>query len=173
MALTRSTVAAMAAGAVLTLGVGGAAVALGTSALADSSPSPSATSGAPGGAQEQRTGPGFGPGHRGGGMGRMMGGNVLHGEVVVQDGAGSATKKILVQQGSVTAKTGSTVTIKSTDGFTVTWTVGSSTRGSSLADLAIGDQAHAAGAKTADGAATADMIHERGSRPDRPKGQIS
>jgi hypothetical protein len=48
--------------------------------------------------------------------------NVLHGETVVQTKNGVQT--IEVQRGQVTAVAGTTVTIKSTDGFTETWTIG-------------------------------------------------
>lgn len=48
--------------------------------------------------------------------------NVLHGETVVQTKNGTQT--IEVQRGQVTAVTATTVTIKSTDGFTETWTFG-------------------------------------------------
>jgi hypothetical protein len=45
--------------------------------------------------------------------------NTLHGEVTVQGKDG--TKTILVQRGSITAVSGSSLTVKSTDGFTLTW----------------------------------------------------
>ena len=48
--------------------------------------------------------------------------NVLHGETVVQTKDGVQT--IEVQRGAVTAVTATTVTVKSTDGFTETWTFG-------------------------------------------------
>jgi len=48
--------------------------------------------------------------------------NVLHGETVVQTKNGVQT--IEVQRGAVTAVTATTVTVKSTDGFTETWTFG-------------------------------------------------
>lgn len=48
--------------------------------------------------------------------------NVLHGETVVQTKNGVQT--IEVQRGQVTAVTDTSVTIKSTDGFTETWTFG-------------------------------------------------
>lgn len=48
--------------------------------------------------------------------------HVLHGETVVQTKDGTQT--IEVQRGQVTAVTATTVTIKSTDGFTETWTFG-------------------------------------------------
>jgi hypothetical protein len=52
---------------------------------------------------------------------RYLRGNTLHGEVTVQGKDG--TKTIVVQRGSVTAVTSTSVTVKSTDGFTETWTV--------------------------------------------------
>jgi hypothetical protein len=49
--------------------------------------------------------------------------NVLHGEAVVQTKDG--VKTIAVQRGTVTAITDTSITVKSTDGFTQTWTFGS------------------------------------------------
>jgi hypothetical protein len=48
--------------------------------------------------------------------------NVLHGEAVVQTKDG--VKTIAVQRGTVTAITDTSITVKSTDGFTQTWTFG-------------------------------------------------
>jgi hypothetical protein len=48
--------------------------------------------------------------------------NVLHGETVVQTKDGVQT--IEVQRGQVTAVTDTSVTVRSTDGFTETWTFG-------------------------------------------------
>lgn len=45
--------------------------------------------------------------------------NVLHGEAVVQTKEGTIT--VVVQRGEVTAITGDSVTVKSSDGFTLTW----------------------------------------------------
>jgi hypothetical protein len=47
--------------------------------------------------------------------------NTLHGEVTVQGKDG--TKTIVVQRGSVTAVNGGSLTVKSTDGYTLTWTL--------------------------------------------------
>jgi hypothetical protein len=47
--------------------------------------------------------------------------NTLHGEVAVQTRNG--TRTIVVQRGSVTAVSGGSVTVKSTDGYTLTWTM--------------------------------------------------
>ena len=48
--------------------------------------------------------------------------NTLHGEITVQGKDG--VKTIVVQRGTVTAVDATTVTVKSTDGFTQTWTFG-------------------------------------------------
>jgi hypothetical protein len=45
--------------------------------------------------------------------------NVLHGEAVVQTKEGNVT--VMVQRGEVTAISSTSVTVKSTDGFTMTW----------------------------------------------------
>jgi hypothetical protein len=73
-------------------------------------------------------GPSGAPGKRGPGKhprrpGRVfLAKNVLHGEAVVQTDTGIRT--IDVQRGTVTAITDKTVTVKSADGFTQTWTFG-------------------------------------------------
>ena len=48
--------------------------------------------------------------------------NTLHGEIAVQGKDG--VKTIVVQRGTVTAATSSSVTVQSNDGFTATWTFG-------------------------------------------------
>ncbi|XVV16234.1 hypothetical protein ACQP2X_18325 [Actinoplanes sp. CA-131856] len=48
--------------------------------------------------------------------------NTLHGEIVVQGKDGPRT--IVVQRGTVTATGDDSVSVKSTDGFTQTWTTG-------------------------------------------------
>lgn len=48
--------------------------------------------------------------------------NTLHGEVAVQTANG--VKTIVVQRGAVTAVGGDSVTVRSTDGFSLTWTFG-------------------------------------------------
>jgi hypothetical protein len=52
--------------------------------------------------------------------------NTLHGEAVVQTKDGSKT--VAVQRGTVTAIDGKTMTVKSSDGFTITWTFGDKLR---------------------------------------------
>ncbi|HEY0699901.1 MAG TPA: hypothetical protein VGD43_19085 [Micromonospora sp.] len=53
--------------------------------------------------------------------------NTLHGEVVVQTKDGG-TKTIAVQRGTVTAIDDRSMTVKSSDGFTMTWTFGENLR---------------------------------------------
>ncbi|MFI2661875.1 hypothetical protein [Micromonospora carbonacea] len=53
--------------------------------------------------------------------------NTLHGEVVVGTKDGG-TKTVAVQRGEVTAIDGASMTVKSTDGFTMTWTFGDDLR---------------------------------------------
>ena len=48
--------------------------------------------------------------------------NTLHGEYTIQTKK-QGTQTIVVQRGEVTAVTATQVTVKSTDGFTLTWTV--------------------------------------------------
>ncbi|MET8311752.1 hypothetical protein [Micromonospora sp. NPDC005173] len=53
--------------------------------------------------------------------------NTLHGEAVVQTKEGG-TRTVAVQRGEVTAIDGDSMTVKSTDGFTMTWTFGDDLR---------------------------------------------
>lgn len=81
--------------------------------------------------------------------------NTLHGEVVVQDKDG-ATKTVVVQRGTVTAIDDTTITVKSTDGFSLTWTFGDPLRvverRSTVQpkDVAVGARVGVAGAKDGD-----------------------
>jgi hypothetical protein len=54
---------------------------------------------------------------------RALARNVEHGEVVIDTKKGAET--VDVQRGTVTAITDTSITVKSTDGFTLTWTFGS------------------------------------------------
>jgi len=56
----------------------------------------------------------------------LLGRNVLHGEAVVQTKEGNVT--VMVQRGEVTAISSTSVTVKSTDGFTMTWSFHSELR---------------------------------------------
>jgi len=57
---------------------------------------------------------------------RQLRANTLHGEVVVQSKDGPKT--IVVQRGEVTAVSGDELTVKSADGFSLTWAVGDKLR---------------------------------------------
>jgi len=84
----------------------------------------------------------------------LLRGNTLHGEAVVQTKEG--TKTVVVQRGTVTAITDTSVTLKSTDGFTLTWTYGDKLhvvehRTSVKADaIKVGDEIGVAGARDGD-----------------------
>lgn len=52
--------------------------------------------------------------------------NTLHGEMTVQGKAGPRT--VVVQRGAVTAVTATELSVKSTDGFTLTWALGDRVR---------------------------------------------
>jgi hypothetical protein len=83
--------------------------------------------------------------------------NTLHGEVTIQTKT-QGTRPIVGQRGAVTAVTATQVTVKSTDGFTLTWTFGDKLRvvqdrkAVDKSALKTGEQIGLAGTK--DGAAT-------------------
>jgi hypothetical protein len=123
-------------------------------AMDNPSPAPSASAGGPSGS---RAGQGaklrqlrhrlirFGFGKR-----------LEHGEATVQTDEG--TKTVVVQRGAVTAITATSVTVKSADGFTLTWTFGSpftvikDRAKIQASDVAVGTEVGIAGAQ--DGSAT-------------------
>lgn len=78
--------------------------------------------------------------------------NTLHGEAVVKTKDG-ATKHVVVQRGEITAITDTSVTVKSSDGFTMTWTIADNLRVIERRStvqpsaLAVGTQIGIAGAK--------------------------
>ena len=80
--------------------------------------------------------------------------NTLHGEAVVQTKDG--TKTVAVQRGEVTAIDGDSMTVKSTDGFTMTWTFGDKLRvverrtTIQSTDIKVGTTVGVAGAKDGD-----------------------
>jgi hypothetical protein len=112
--------AAGAAGAALARNGGGDQPSF-SSAAATSNPSPT-------GGEQGGPGKGLkhflrgGPGMLGGGL--MGLGGALHGELVVSDGNGGY-KTVVVQNGKATAVSASSITVKSADGFTQTYAVGS------------------------------------------------
>ncbi len=92
--------------------------------VTDPAPAPSTDAGAPGGAGGAAPGAKASKAPRAGvrGIRRYLRKNTLHGEFVVRTKDG--TKTVDVQRGTVTAIDAKTVTVKSTDGFTLTWTFG-------------------------------------------------
>ncbi|MFG3423048.1 hypothetical protein [Micromonospora sp. NPDC048063] len=82
--------------------------------------------------------------------------NTLHGEAVVRTKDGG-TRTVAVQRGEVTAIDGGKMTVKSTDGFTMTWTFGDELRvverRTTIAstDIGVGTTVGVAGAKEGDG----------------------
>jgi len=118
----RARVAGLLLAGALVGGVGGVVISqLGTATAASPTPTPSLGPQAP-----DRHGPGE-PGPRGLGLLGGPGGRVLHGEATVQR-PGGGTQVIRFQHGTITAIGGSAVTVRSTDGFTATYTVNSTTR---------------------------------------------
>lgn len=83
--------------------------------------------------------------------------NTLHGEAVVKTRDGT-TKTVVVQRGTVTALTDTSVTVRSADGYTLTWTFGDPLRVIEhrdtirASDIKVGAEVGVAGAK--DGSAT-------------------
>ena len=92
--------------------------------------------------------------------------NTLHGEAVVQAKDGG-TQTVVVQRGAVTAVDGDSITVKSTDGFSLTWSFADDLkvveRRSSIEarQLQVGDQVGVAGAKNGDSAAARLIVIPR------------
>jgi Domain of unknown function (DUF5666) len=158
------------------------ASAAGSSPSAQPSGRPSgAPSGGPGGHGYGGPGHGFGgpggpggfgrPGGFGGPGGFGRGGAVLHGEQVVQEGSKVVT--IDEQSGKVTAVSATSLTVKSTDGFTATYVIDSSTKvgkkgaAAKISAVAVGDTVRVEGTKSA-GTVTADRVMD--GVPTRPAG---
>ncbi len=178
----------VAAGLLLGGGIAAGTLAATGALAASTSPSPSASGspGVPGDGHGRQLGDGdgdgprraygMGRGHRGPGMlGALGQGRLLHGEVVVAK-PGGGTETLLVQHGTVTAQTSDGVTVRSSDGFTVTWKVTGDTKilagraSSTLADVAKDADVMVVG-PTSSGGATARMLGVRptgtdGTRPD-------
>ncbi|WFE95294.1 hypothetical protein [Micromonospora sp. WMMD987] len=85
----------------------------------------------------------------------LLGRNGLHGEAVVQTRDGG-TKTVVVQRGEVTAVDGGSVTVKSTDGFSLTWKLGDQLRvvqrrtTIKADDVKVGTKVNVAGARDGD-----------------------
>jgi ABC-type transport system substrate-binding protein len=87
--------------------------------------------------------------------------NTLHAEAVVKTDEG--TKTVVAQRGTVTAVDATSVTVKSSDGFTLTWKIADSTKvivnraKADLSAITVGTEIGAAGAKDGD-APTARLL---------------
>jgi hypothetical protein len=88
------------------------------------------------------------------GLRHRFGKRALHGEFVVQTKDG--VKTLVVQRGTVTAITDTSITVKSADGFTLTWTFGDKLRVVERRttvqpkDVAVGTEVGVSGAKEGD-----------------------
>jgi hypothetical protein len=128
---------------------------VGDAPAGDGSPAPSASAatGGQGGNGHRR--------YRRPAVRRMLGRNVEHGEVVIDTKNGPKT--VDVQRGVVTAITDTQITVKSADGFTLTWTFGTPfhviERRSTVQakDIAVGAKVGVAGVKQGD-TVTANLI---------------
>jgi hypothetical protein len=80
--------------------------------------------------------------------------NTLHAEAVVQTDEG--TKTVVAQRGTVTAVNGTSLTVKSSDGFTLTWVIGDQTTvivkrvKAQIGEVTVGAEVGVAGAKDGD-----------------------
>jgi hypothetical protein len=92
--------------------------------------------------------------------------NTLHGEIVVQTDDG--TRTIVVQRGTVTDIDGDSMTVRSTDGFTLTWTFGDQLRVVERRktvqpdDVKMGTEVGVAGAKDGDTGTARLIVVPRG-----------
>lgn len=77
------------------------------------------------------------------GLGLPGAGGVLHGEAVIPGEGGTATRTVVFQRGQVTAVTADKLTVRSTDGFSATYTIGADSRerlARKASTLATGDE---------------------------------
>lgn len=146
----KRSVKKIAIAAAVAVGIAGA----GAGVVYAASGSTDSTSQGPGGQGGMGGGPGGQSGGAGGGMGLM---NALHGEFVVSDSSGTYTTELL-QNGDVTAISDTSVTVKSDDGYTKTYTIESST---DVSDIATGDEVTVIATESGSDA-TVDTISEAG-----------
>lgn len=152
MRTSRRTAAIVAAW--VTVGVAGAAALTGVAMAAD--PAPSSTSTTSSGAAAPGTAGADGARPKAGEL-RKLGKRVLHGEFTVQGKDG--VKTVDTQLGVITAVSSTSLDVKSSDGYTQTWTLSADSRvradkkpGTS-ADLTVGETVRLLGPKSG-GAAT-------------------
>ncbi|WP_043666336.1 hypothetical protein [Streptomyces xylophagus] len=171
---SRRARAVIAAATVGVLALGGTVAYAATSGSSGSDALPAAA-GTPSGSPS----PG-GPGSRhGGGMwfGFGVGGKAVHGEATVKDDSTGKWVVRIWQRGTVTKVDGDQVTVKSDDGTSWTWTVGSDATAQDSSTLKKGDTASLIGTRSDDGTRTADRAFtgtfDRKGPGDRPSGAPS
>jgi hypothetical protein len=92
-------------------------------------------------------------------------GEVLHGELVIA-GPNGTGQTVVIQSGTVTQVQGDSVTVRSTDGYTVTWTLNGQTvvrtgwAQGSVKDIVKGDTVRAEGTRSG-GSTVARLVAER------------
>jgi hypothetical protein len=100
-----------------------------------------------------------------GGLGGLGGGAPLHGELVIEDASGDAVT-VLMQRGDVTAVNATSISLKSSDGFTQTFTLDDQTKvaspdaGNGIDGIAVGDTVQVVGQDTGGGEPTAQLVLE-------------
>jgi hypothetical protein len=98
-------------------------------------------------------------------MGSLGGSAPLHGELVIEDASGDAVT-MLLQRGDVTAVSATSISLKSSDGFTQTFTlddqttVASPDAGSGIDGVVVGDTVQVIGQDTGSGNPTAQLVVE-------------
>jgi hypothetical protein len=146
---SRRARAVIAAATVGVLALGGTVAYAATSGGSSSEALPAAA-GSPSGSPSPG-GPGF---RHGGGFG--LGGAAVHGEATVKDNATGKWVVRIWQRGTVTKVDGDQVTVKSDDGTSWTWTVGSDVTAQGSGALKKGDTASLTGTRSDSGTRTAD-----------------
>lgn len=144
------------------LGIAGAGAGV---VYAASGSTSSSTEQGPGGQGGMGGGPG---GQSGGGPGGLMS-EALHGEYVVSDGNGNYTTEIL-QNGEVTAVSDTSITAKSEDGYTKTYTIDSDTT-SDLSSIATGDDVTITATVSGDTATVETVVEEGAATTGQGQGQ--
>lgn len=145
-------------------GVLTAGLAAGGVAQAVSSPSPNPTAGKPAATADAKHNGKHAKGH---GLDKL--GKVLHGDLVVRTKDGNRT--IALQRGSVVSVNGTSLQVRSTDGFTATYVVNGDTKirkGTSAGSLATGDQVTVVATRSGS-ALTATKVAAHQPKTDKPQ----
>jgi hypothetical protein len=109
------------------------------------------------------------------GPGGEAGHRVLHGDLVVENEDGDAVD-VAVQRGEVTAVTADSLTVKSSDGFTKTWTLTSDTKvhegrdDAEISDIEVGDTVRVGSGDSGDTDTAARVGIRPADAPDGPEG---